>query len=137
MADDKKLSGSGPKEELEAEETKIGSTVPVQIVAAEKEVKAALPRAFTGQRKEAKRFLQEVLLYIALNPKTFTTDKTKKLFLLSYMTNRLGEFWKNDKTDFLLAHDSKAEKVTWAEFIEDFKLLFEPLDMALEAQMKL
>ncbi|KAI3617970.1 hypothetical protein WG66_005868 [Moniliophthora roreri] len=137
MSEDKKPSGSRPKMEPEAEETKISTAVPIQVVAAEKEVKAALPQAFTGQQKEAKRFLREVLLYIALNPKTFTNDRTKKLFLLSYMTDRPGEFWKNEKMDFLLANNKEAEKVTWSTFIEDFKTFFEPLDTTLEAQMKL
>uniref|UniRef100_A0A0W0FDD6 Retrotransposon gag domain-containing protein n=2 Tax=Moniliophthora roreri TaxID=221103 RepID=A0A0W0FDD6_MONRR len=137
MAEDKKPSGSRPKAEPEVEEMKISTAVPIQVVAAEKEVKAALPQAFTGQQKEAKRFLREVLLYITLNPKTFTNDRTKKLFLLSYMTDGPGEFWKNKKTDFLLANDKEAEKVTWSAFIEDFKTSFEPLDTALEAQMKL
>ncbi|ESK81952.1 hypothetical protein Moror_15398, partial [Moniliophthora roreri MCA 2997] len=107
------------------------------MVAAEKEVKAVLPRAFTGQRKEAKKFLREVLLYITLNPKTFTNNRTKKLFLLSYMMDRPGEFWKNEKIDVLLAYNSDAKKVAWSKFIEDFKTSFEPLDTALEAQMKL
>ncbi|ESK82668.1 hypothetical protein Moror_11181 [Moniliophthora roreri MCA 2997] len=115
----------------------IGATVPVQVVAAEKEVKVALPRAFTGMRKDVKKFLQEVLLYIALNPKAFNTNRTKKLFLLLYITDGLGEFWKNDKTDLLLAFDPEAEKVLWVDFIEDFKTSFELLDTALEAQLKL
>ncbi|ESK84321.1 hypothetical protein Moror_10224 [Moniliophthora roreri MCA 2997] len=116
MAEDKKPSESRLKVEPEAEETKISTAVPIQ---------------------EAKRFLREVLLYIALNPKTFTNDRTKKLFLLSYITDGPREFWKNKKTDLLLANDKEAEKVTWSAFIEDFKMSFEPLDTALEAQMKL
>uniref|UniRef100_A0A0W0FW27 Retrotransposon gag domain-containing protein n=1 Tax=Moniliophthora roreri TaxID=221103 RepID=A0A0W0FW27_MONRR len=123
MSEDKKPSGSRLKVEPEAKEMKISTTVPVQVIAAEKE--------------EAKKFLREVLLYITLNPKTFMNDRTKKLFLLSYMTDRPGEFWKNKKTDLLLASDTEAEKVTWGEFIEDFKMSFQPLDTALEAQMKL
>ncbi|ESK80640.1 hypothetical protein Moror_15526 [Moniliophthora roreri MCA 2997] len=137
MAEDKKPLGSRPKVEPEMEETKIGTTVPVQVIETRKEVKAALPRAFTGQWKEAKKFLREVLLYVALNPKTFTNDRTKKLFLLSYMTDGLGEFWKNEKTDLLLVRDPKAEKATWTEFIKEFKLSFKLLDTALEAQLKL
>ncbi|ESK84584.1 hypothetical protein Moror_13355 [Moniliophthora roreri MCA 2997] len=53
------------------------------------------------------------------------------------MTDRPGEFWKNKKMDLLLANDAEAEKVTWAEFVEDFKLSFKLLDTTLEAQMKL
>ncbi|KAI3613251.1 hypothetical protein WG66_001466 [Moniliophthora roreri] len=64
-------------------------------------------------------------------------DQTKKLFLLSYMTNGPGEFWKNEKTDLLLALDPEVEKVLWGDFVEDFKTSFEPLDTALEAQLKL
>ncbi|KAI3616397.1 hypothetical protein WG66_012630 [Moniliophthora roreri] len=120
MAEDKKLSGSRPKrEELQVEEAVIGSAMPVQVVSAVKEVKVALPRAFTGTRKDAKKFL------------------LKKLFLLSYMTDGLGEFWKNDKTDLLLAFDPEAKKVTWLEFIDDFRTSFEPLDPALKAQLEL
>ncbi|ESK80711.1 hypothetical protein Moror_14671 [Moniliophthora roreri MCA 2997] len=135
--EDKKLSGSRPKVETAAEEAMISATVPIQVIPAEKEVKAVLPRAFPGHRKEAKKFLREVLLYIALNPKMFPNDRTKKLFLLSYMTDGPGEFWKNDKTDLLLAFDPEAEKVSWGDFLEDFKTSFEPLDTALEAQLKL
>ncbi|ESK81774.1 hypothetical protein Moror_5376 [Moniliophthora roreri MCA 2997] len=138
MVEDKKPSGSRPKrEEPAVEEAVIGSAMPVQVVSAVKEVKAALPRAFTGTRKEARRFLQEVLIYVALNPKAFSDDRSKKLFLLSYMTDGPGEFWKNDKTDLLLTFDPEAEKVTWADFLEDFKTSFEPLNPALKAELEL
>ncbi|ESK81530.1 hypothetical protein Moror_15661 [Moniliophthora roreri MCA 2997] len=138
MAEDKKPSGSRPRrEEPVAEEAVIGSAMPVQVVSAVKEVKAALPRAFTGARKDAKKFLREVLIYVALNPKAFPDDRSKKLFLLSYMTDGPGEFWKNEKTDLLLAFDANAEKVTWSEFLDDFRTSFEPLDPALKAQLEL
>ncbi|ESK90615.1 hypothetical protein Moror_4184 [Moniliophthora roreri MCA 2997] len=118
MAEDKKPSGSRPKrEELVVEEAVIGSAMPVQVVLAVKEVKATLPRAFTGARKD--------------------TKKSKKLFLLLYMTDGPGEFWKNDKTDLLLAFDPDTEKVTWSEFLDDFRTSFEPLDPALKAQLEL
>ncbi|KAI3615751.1 hypothetical protein WG66_010507 [Moniliophthora roreri] len=138
MAEDKKPSGSRPrKEELVAEEAVIGSTMPVQVVLAVKEVKAALPRAFTGAQKDVKKFLREVLIYVALNPKVFPDDRLKKLFLLSYMTDGPGEFWKNEKTDLLLVYDADAEKVMWSEFLDDFRTSFEPLDPALKAQLEL
>ncbi|KAI3614274.1 hypothetical protein WG66_000056 [Moniliophthora roreri] len=138
MVEDKKPSGSRPKrEEPVVEEAVIGSAMPVQVVSAVKEVKAALPRAFTGARKDAKKFLREVLIYVALNPKVFPDDRSKKLFLLSYMTDGPGEFWKNDKTDLLLAYDADAEKVTWAEFLDDFRTSFKPLNPALKAQLEL
>ncbi|ESK83361.1 hypothetical protein Moror_8759 [Moniliophthora roreri MCA 2997] len=53
------------------------------------------------------------------------------------MTDRPGEFWKNEKMDLLLAFDPEAKKVTWGDFVDNFKMLFEPLDTALEAQLKL
>ncbi|KAI3603299.1 hypothetical protein WG66_002263 [Moniliophthora roreri] len=118
MLEDKRPSGSRPKVEPTTEEAVIGTTVLVQVVVAEKEIKAALPRAFTGHRKDAKKFLRE-------------------LFFLSYMTDGPEEFWKNDKTDLLLAFNPEAEKVLWIDFVEDFKTSFKPLDTALEAQLKL
>ncbi|ESK83504.1 hypothetical protein Moror_4867 [Moniliophthora roreri MCA 2997] len=138
MVEDKKPSGSRPKrEEPAVEEAVIGSTMPVQVVLAVKEVKATLPRAFTGAWKDAKKFLREVLIYMALNPKAFPDDRSKKLFLLSYMTDGPGEFWKNDKTDLLLAFNSDAKKVTWSEFLDNFRTFFKPLDPALKAQLEL
>uniref|UniRef100_A0A0W0F8Q8 CCHC-type domain-containing protein n=1 Tax=Moniliophthora roreri TaxID=221103 RepID=A0A0W0F8Q8_MONRR len=53
------------------------------------------------------------------------------------MTDGLGEFWKNNKMDLLLAFNPEVEKVSWTDFLEDFKMSFEPLDTALEAQLKL
>ncbi|KAI3615029.1 reverse transcriptase [Moniliophthora roreri] len=53
------------------------------------------------------------------------------------MTDGPGEFWKNEKTNLLLAFDPEAEKIMWGDFIEDFKMSFKPLDTALEAQLKL
>ncbi|KAI3620946.1 hypothetical protein WG66_002363 [Moniliophthora roreri] len=67
----------------------------------------------------------------------FPNDRTKKLFLLSYMTDGPREFWKNDKMDLLLVFDPEAEKISWRDFLEDFKTSFEPFDTALEAQLKL
>ncbi|ESK82776.1 hypothetical protein Moror_5630 [Moniliophthora roreri MCA 2997] len=34
------------------------------------------------------------------------------------MTDRLGEFWKNEKMDLLLALDQDAEKVLWGDFLK-------------------
>ncbi|KAI3619448.1 hypothetical protein WG66_012643 [Moniliophthora roreri] len=137
MAEDKKPSGSRLCSNPTTGETTISTTVLVQLVTAEKEVKAALLRLFTRTRKDTKKFLREVMLYIVLNPKAFPDNRTKKLFFLSYMTNGPGEFWKNDKTDLLLAFDPEAKKVKWGEFIDDFKTLFKPLNTTLEAQLKL
>ncbi|KAI3615989.1 hypothetical protein WG66_010506 [Moniliophthora roreri] len=116
MSEDKRPSGSRPKVEPMTEEAVIGTAVPVQ---------------------DMKKFLREVQLYIALNSRAFTTDRAKKLFFLSYMTDGPGEFWKNDKTDLLLTFNPEAEKVSWIDFVEGFKTSFKPLDTALEAQLKL
>uniref|UniRef100_A0A0W0GC63 Retrotransposon gag domain-containing protein n=1 Tax=Moniliophthora roreri TaxID=221103 RepID=A0A0W0GC63_MONRR len=67
----------------------------------------------------------------------FPNDRSKKLFLLSYMTDGPGEFWKNDKTDLLLALDPDTEKVMWSEFLDDFRTSFKPLDPTLKAQLEL
>ncbi|ESK81640.1 hypothetical protein Moror_3254 [Moniliophthora roreri MCA 2997] len=53
------------------------------------------------------------------------------------MTDGPGEFWKNDKTDLLLAFDPDTEKVTWSEFLDDFRTSFEPLNPTLKAQLEL
>ncbi|ESK81493.1 hypothetical protein Moror_2191 [Moniliophthora roreri MCA 2997] len=137
MSEEKKPAGSKLKKEPEEGMIIIGSTVPVQVISGDKEIKAALPTVFTENQKEVKKFLCKVQLYITLNPKAFKDDRMKKLFLLFYMKDGPGEFWKNQKIDELLENDPTAEAVTWGDFIEDFKVSFKPLNVVLNAQMKL
>uniref|UniRef100_A0A0W0FHZ7 Reverse transcriptase-rnase h-integrase n=1 Tax=Moniliophthora roreri TaxID=221103 RepID=A0A0W0FHZ7_MONRR len=68
MSKEKKPSGSKLKIEPQTEETTIGSTMPVQIVSDNKEIKAALPMLFTGD--------------------SFKNNQMKELFLLFYMKDR-------------------------------------------------
>ncbi|ESK83863.1 hypothetical protein Moror_13489 [Moniliophthora roreri MCA 2997] len=134
MFKDKKVSGSRPKEEPKPEQTVIGATVQPSD---DKEIKAALPTPFMGDRKETKKFMLEVQLYIALNLKAIKNDKLKELFMLSYIQRGAAQFWKSDKTETLLAEEDSAKISTWKNFLKDFKKLFEPLDVELDTQMKL
>ncbi|KAI3622116.1 hypothetical protein WG66_015019 [Moniliophthora roreri] len=134
MSKDKRLSGSKPKMEPKLEETTIGSTVQLND---NKEIKAALPTLFMGDRKETKRFILKVQLYVALNLKAFKTDKLKELFMLSYVQGGLVWFWKLEKAKEILVEEDSAKIPAWKDFIKDFKESFGPLDVELNMQMKL
>ncbi|ESK81311.1 hypothetical protein Moror_12121 [Moniliophthora roreri MCA 2997] len=135
MSKDKKPQGSKPKPEPKPEETTIGSMV--QVVSDDKEIKAVLPMLFTGEQKDTKKFLLEVQLYIMLNPKAFKNNRLKELFMLSYMQEGPGQFWKNKKMELLLAEEDPTKAPPWKEFLEEFKTSFKLLNVELDAQMKL
>ncbi|ESK82391.1 hypothetical protein Moror_12183 [Moniliophthora roreri MCA 2997] len=51
----------------------------------EKGTKVAAPDPFDGDRKETRRFLTEVEIYLRMHPSEYNTDEKKCLFLLSYL----------------------------------------------------
>ncbi|ESK89837.1 hypothetical protein Moror_865 [Moniliophthora roreri MCA 2997] len=57
--------------------------------------------------------------------------------MLSYVQEGPAQFWKSDKADAILTKTDLAKTPKWKNFIKDFKESFEPLDMELDAQMKL
>uniref|UniRef100_A0A0W0FDP1 Uncharacterized protein n=1 Tax=Moniliophthora roreri TaxID=221103 RepID=A0A0W0FDP1_MONRR len=51
----------------------------------EKGSKVAAPDPFEGDRKDTKRFLMEVEIYLHMHPTDYDTDEKKCLFMLSYL----------------------------------------------------
>ncbi|ESK82539.1 hypothetical protein Moror_14371 [Moniliophthora roreri MCA 2997] len=51
----------------------------------DKGFKVAAPDPFEGDRKDTKRFLMEVEIYICMHPTDYDTDEKKCLFMLSYL----------------------------------------------------
>ena len=66
--------GEGVKEEVPV-------VAPVALL--QKNVKVHLPDKFKGNRRETKRFLGQVELYLAFNQETFITERDKILFTIS------------------------------------------------------
>ncbi|ESK82952.1 hypothetical protein Moror_11819 [Moniliophthora roreri MCA 2997] len=88
---------------------------------------------FMEEWKDTKKFLLKVQLYIMLNSKAFKNNRLKELFILSYMKNGLGQFWKNKKTEMLLAEEDLSKAPKWKDFLDEFKMSFKPLDTELDA----
>uniref|UniRef100_A0A0W0FNU9 Retrotransposon gag domain-containing protein n=1 Tax=Moniliophthora roreri TaxID=221103 RepID=A0A0W0FNU9_MONRR len=87
----------------------------------EKSVKVAPPDFFKEDRKDTKRFLTEVEIFLCMNPKDYDTDKKKCLFLLSYMQGK----------------EPKDPKLEWTEFQDKFKKDFSPANVRGEAQLQI
>ncbi|ESK81729.1 hypothetical protein Moror_11563 [Moniliophthora roreri MCA 2997] len=51
----------------------------------EKGSKVVAPDPFEGDRKDTKRFLMEVEIYLCMHPTDYDTDEKKCLFMLSYL----------------------------------------------------
>uniref|UniRef100_A0A0W0F9T1 DUF4939 domain-containing protein n=1 Tax=Moniliophthora roreri TaxID=221103 RepID=A0A0W0F9T1_MONRR len=131
------MSGEGSKplgSRLKKEEsTVVASTVTKEEEDSGREIKAMLPTPFTEDRKDMKKFMQKVQLYVALNLKAFKKDKLKELFMLSYIQGGPTQFWKSEKPDALLAEENPKKISAWKDFLKNFKESFEPLDVELDA----
>uniref|UniRef100_A0A0W0F320 Uncharacterized protein n=1 Tax=Moniliophthora roreri TaxID=221103 RepID=A0A0W0F320_MONRR len=78
----------GPKEEKTQTQMMIEiSTVVLEEMEKKKEKrsKVAAPDPFEGDRKDMKRFLMEVKIYLCMHPTDYDTDEKKCLFMLSYL----------------------------------------------------
>lgn len=62
-----------------------------------KEVKAGLPDKFSGDTKETRFFLSHVDDYITINPSMFPSERTKILFLKSFLGGTAYQ-WADSKT---------------------------------------
>uniref|UniRef100_A0A0W0G5G5 Uncharacterized protein n=1 Tax=Moniliophthora roreri TaxID=221103 RepID=A0A0W0G5G5_MONRR len=60
--------------------------------------KVATPDPFEGDRKDTKRFLMEVEIYLRMHPDEYDTDEKKCLFLLSYLRGKNTESWKKGQS---------------------------------------
>src|SRR6202046_1048238 len=61
-----------------------------------KEVKVKPPQPFTGKRTELKNFMQDVVVYLAINKEIYNTDNKKVAFALSFMTEGDAKAWKEE-----------------------------------------
>ncbi|ESK90381.1 hypothetical protein Moror_13709 [Moniliophthora roreri MCA 2997] len=115
-----------------------------------KENKVAVLNSYDGSPAKASTFLTEVDLYLMANDTLYPNDKDKILFTLSYMKEGHAANWMKAKMDEYKKalkekeaepSDTKPEDqihvMTWEEFLEDFKKVFQPLDIGTNARLKM
>ncbi|ESK87240.1 hypothetical protein Moror_5828 [Moniliophthora roreri MCA 2997] len=115
-----------------------------------KENKVAVPNSFDGTPAKASTFLIEVDLYLMANDTLYLNDKDKILFMLCYMKEGHVVKWMKAKTSEYKASlkersaepaDMKPEDqihiMTWEEFLEDFNKAFKPVDVGMDACLKM
>ncbi|KAI3595041.1 hypothetical protein WG66_002411 [Moniliophthora roreri] len=103
----------------------------------DKGVKVAAPEPFDGDRKETRRFLTEVEIYLRMHPTEYDTDEKKCLFFLSYLRGKDTQAWKQRNTDLIFDWKDGDEKLEWKDLKAAFKRHYLPIDIKADAQLKI
>ncbi|KAI3600024.1 hypothetical protein WG66_011142 [Moniliophthora roreri] len=103
----------------------------------DKGVKVAAPEPFDGDRKETRRFLTEVEIYLRMHPTEYDTDEKKCLFFLSYLRGKDTQAWKQRNTDLIFDWKDGDEKLEWKDLKSAFKKHYLPIDIKADAQLRI
>uniref|UniRef100_A0A0W0FRE2 CCHC-type domain-containing protein n=1 Tax=Moniliophthora roreri TaxID=221103 RepID=A0A0W0FRE2_MONRR len=103
----------------------------------EKRSKVAAPDPFEGDRKDTKRFLMEVEIYLHMHPTDYDTDEKKCLFLLSYLRGWDTQSWKRIWTEKIFNCQSKDPELTFDKLKDEFKKHYLPADIQAKAQIRI
>jgi len=99
-----------------------------------RDVKIRLPQDFTGDRTKTNRFIQQVEVYLKVNPDLYDTDEKKIAFASSFMTDGPAATWAEAKiSGFITTRDWG----TWDDFKEAVKDAFKPVDAEGAARQQL
>ncbi|ESK82602.1 hypothetical protein Moror_5409, partial [Moniliophthora roreri MCA 2997] len=99
--------------------------------------KVAAPDPFEGDRKDTKRFLMEVEIYLHMHPTEYDNDEKKCLFLLSYLRGKNTEFWKKGQSRKIFDPKSSEMALTFQTLKDEFKKHYLPANIRAEAQIKI
>ncbi|ESK83671.1 hypothetical protein Moror_2156 [Moniliophthora roreri MCA 2997] len=88
----------------------------------DKRTKVVSPEPFEGDRRETRKFLTKVEIYIRMHPSEYNTDEKKCLFLLSYLRG------KDTHGD---------EELKWEDLKNAFKKHYLPVDIKADAQLRI
>ncbi|ESK83655.1 hypothetical protein Moror_2174 [Moniliophthora roreri MCA 2997] len=131
----------GPKEEKTQTQMMIEiSTAVLEEMEKKKKEKGSKVVAldpFEGDRKNTKRFLMEVEIYLRMHPADYDTDEKKCLFLLSYLRERDTQSWKKVWTEKIFNRKSKDSELMFDKLKEEFKKHYLPADIQAEAQLQI
>jgi hypothetical protein len=76
----------------------------------------AKPEPFNGKSHAYDKFKRQFTLYMLANPNIFTDDKTKILFILSYMTEGLADQWAQNWIESVMATSNATTPPTAPDF---------------------
>uniref|UniRef100_A0A0W0FB59 CCHC-type domain-containing protein n=1 Tax=Moniliophthora roreri TaxID=221103 RepID=A0A0W0FB59_MONRR len=99
--------------------------------------KVAAPDPFEGDRKDTKRFLMEVEIYLRMHPTEYDNDEKKCLFLLSYLRGKNTESWKKGQSWKIFDPKSGETALTFQVPKDEFKKHYLLADIQAEAQIKI
>jgi hypothetical protein len=91
------------------------------------EIKLNPPKPFTGKREELRKFIQDVVLYLLVNEKTYNNDVKKIAFALSFMNDGDAASWKEQFLDEA-AQGNHLNLGTWDAFMTKLNEAFKPYD---------
>ncbi|ESK94492.1 hypothetical protein Moror_8150 [Moniliophthora roreri MCA 2997] len=135
---------STPKPKLREDRTQTQMMIEISTAVLEemekkknKGLKVAAPDLFEGDRKDTKRFLMEVEIYLRMHPNEYDNDEKKCLFLLSYMRGKNTESWKKTQSAKIFDQKSDQDELTFSKLKDEFKKHYLPADIQAEAQIKI
>src|SRR5882672_5423533 len=68
--------------------------------------KAAEPETFDGSRDKAEQFVQSVCIAVTMQLDTFSDERMKILYALSFMRGGIVQVWAKNETNAVLSHSS-------------------------------
>ncbi|KAI3602251.1 hypothetical protein WG66_002441 [Moniliophthora roreri] len=140
MSEDGSLT---PRSKLKEEKSQTQMMIEISTVVLEemekkkkdKGSKVAAPDPFEGDRKDTKRFLMEVEIYLRMHPTDYDMDEKKCLFMLSYLRGRETQSWKKTQSKKIFNHKSKDPELTFDKLKDEFKKHYLLADIQAEAQI--
>jgi len=84
--------------------------------------RAAKPKIDDGSRDKAEQFIQSVHVAVMMQLNTFTNERMKILYALSFMCGGIAQVWAENKTNMILSHSSTFS--TLAELLAGIKRTF-------------
>ena len=100
------------------------------------EIKAALPKEFSGETRDANRWLMAMEVYFTLYEDKYS-DVARTMVFLNKMSKGWGKaFAKTWLTKLEDEHIADADK-TWTKIKKAFKATFTPYDAAMQARVAL
>jgi Ty3 transposon capsid-like protein len=97
-----------------------------------KELNLNKPEAFSGNRDDFKKFLQNIEVYVDVNHETYNKDLRKIVFILSFMTTGSAATWKTQFIEEAYAKPAptnpNARLGTYIQFKKDLMEAFSMFD---------
>ncbi|THH11095.1 hypothetical protein EW145_g883 [Phellinidium pouzarii] len=102
-----------------------------------REARLSKPNNFDGDKSYAHRFLSSCQAYLSLNERIYNTDKSKIIFVLSFMQEKAAGDWATNRTTIALAPNPTTNTPTsfgtWVDFLNDFRNTFITTDDSADA----